>query len=77
MHAWDPQWEQDVIVGNGTDEHVYGRWTNWQQTDERWQVTVIDTTQVNAVIMVGKVAESVSAARKSIPPIGKTSGWWE
>ena len=77
MHAWDPQWEQDVIVGNGTEEHVYGRWTSWQQTDERWQVTVIDTTQANAAMMVGKVAEWVSIARKSIPPLAKTSGWWE
>jgi hypothetical protein len=40
LHAWDPRWEQHVITGNGPAEHAYTRWTHWDQTDPRWQVTV-------------------------------------
>ena len=57
LHAWDPAWEQHVIVGNGPADHSYGRWTHWQQNDERWQVKVIDTTPVEA----GQVLHSVVA----------------
>src|SRR6185503_7156804 len=35
VHAWDPQWEQHVIVGNEPADHSYDRWTNWKQNDER------------------------------------------
>lgn len=77
MHAWDPQWEQDVIVGNGGEEHVYGRWTSWPQNDTRWQVTAIDTTQLTTAMMVDKVAKWVFAARKSAPPLTKNAEWWK
>jgi hypothetical protein len=59
MHAWDPQWEQRVIVGNGPAAHDYQRWTDWEQRDARWQVAVIDTTELSVEQMVDGVVEWV------------------
>jgi hypothetical protein len=74
MHAWDPQWEQRVVVGNGSPKHTYDRWINWKQTDERWQVSVIDTTAANVEMMLDEVAEWVSLARENVSLL--TLGTW-
>ena len=63
MHAWDPQWEQEVIVGNGPPEHTYGRWMNWKQTDKRWQVNVINTTDEDIEQILGTVATWITSER--------------
>jgi hypothetical protein len=76
MHAWDPEWEQGVIMGNGPSEHAYSRWTNWKQTDERWKVSIIDTSNANVEMMLDKVAEWVLSARK-YPTIAADTRWWE
>lgn len=72
MHAWDPQWEQHVIVGNRPPEHSYNCWIHWQQTDERWQVHVIDTTSLEIEQMLDQVVAWVKSERKKIPPLHPT-----
>ena len=76
MHAWDPQWEQTVIVGNGTPEHDYGRWLPWPQHDERWQVSVIDTTESDIEQMLDEVAAWVAAERAKGVRLTPDSQWW-
>lgn len=77
VHAWDPQWEQHVIVGNGPPDHNYDRWTSWQQTDTRWQVTQLDTTDITIEQMLDKVAGWVTANRVNIPALSITAKWWK
>jgi len=77
MHAWDPQWEQDVIAGNGPSEHIYDRWLNWKQTDERWKVSVIDTTDTDVEMMLDKVAKWVTYEREIPSRINSDVRWWE
>ncbi|MCP5099652.1 MAG: hypothetical protein GY943_29210 [Chloroflexi bacterium] len=77
MHAWDPQWEQHVIVGNGPSDHAYGCWTNWQQTDTRWQVSVIDTTELNIEQVLDRVKLWVNLERDSTPTLTPDTKWWE
>lgn len=77
MHAWDPQWEQHVIVGNGLPEHAYDCWINWKQTDERWEVCVIDTTETDKERMIDEVVGLVKSERKKIPLLSHEIQWWK
>lgn len=77
LHAWDPQWEARVIVGNGPPTHAYGRWRDWQQGDPRWQVQVIDTTQATVEEVLESVAAWVTAERQRQPRLSPETRWWE
>ena len=77
MHAWDPQWEQHVIRGNGSTEHDYGRWAKWKQSDPRWNVNVIDTTGIEIEHVLTMIREWVRSERKKVPLLTPTSKWWE
>jgi hypothetical protein len=77
MHAWDPQWEQHVIIGNGPSEHSYSCWSNWKQTDERWQVSVIDTTCIDIELMLDRVTAWVKSERENAPLLTSDTKWWE
>jgi hypothetical protein len=77
MHAWDPQWEPHVIDGNGPPTHDYERWKRWAQDDERWRVTVIDTTDASVAETADLVAAWLEAERLRIPQLSSRTGWWE
>lgn len=77
VHAWDPQWEPHVIDGNGPPSHAYERWKRWTQDDERWRVTVIDTTNARVAETVDKVAAWIEEERVRIPWLSCSSRWWE
>lgn len=74
MHAWDPRWEQDVIVGNGPDIHDYGRWTAWDQADSRWQVNLIDTTQLTVDQVMTALSIWIDETKSS--KLTAESKWW-
>jgi len=76
LHAWDPQWEQHVIVGNGPADHSYDRWTNWKQNDERWQVRTIDTTEVDAGQVLNTVISWIQDEKEKVPRLTPDSKWW-
>jgi hypothetical protein len=76
MHAWDPQWEQHVIVGNGPPEHSYSSWSNWEQTDERWQVRIINTTDADVKLMLDWCATWVESERATTPLLTPDTKWW-
>ncbi len=77
MHAWDPQWEQHVIIGNGPPEHSYDCWIHWKQTDARWQVRVIDTTSGDIEWVLNQVTAWVQAQREKPPLLTPNTKWWE
>lgn len=77
MHAWDPQWEPHVIVGNGPTTHIYDRWRTWKHGDERWQVTVIDTTLMNIEHVLDVIVEWIEAERKRNPLLSPETQWWK
>lgn len=45
-HAHDPQHMQHVLTGDGWEEMEWSRWTGMRAGDERWQVTVLDTSDL-------------------------------
>lgn len=77
VHAWDPQWEQHVIVDHGPPDHVYERWTGWVQTDARWHVTTIDTTRLHHEQTLDRVAAWVQAERVTGSSLSAKTRWWE
>lgn len=77
MHAWDPQWEQHVIIGNGPPNHSYDCWTHWKQTDKRWHVNVIDTTTFDVERMLKKVITWVKSERSKPSMFTPDTMWWE
>lgn len=77
MHAWDSQWEQHVIVGNGPSDHFYDRWTSWEQNDERWHVRVIDTTTIDAGQVLDMVVMWIQAEKENPPRLSPDTKWWE
>jgi hypothetical protein len=77
MHAWDPQWEQHVIIENGPPEHSYACWRHWKQTDERWQVSVLDTTNADIERMLDRVVVWVKTEKEKAPLLTAETKWWE
>jgi broad-specificity NMP kinase len=77
MHAWDPQWEQHVIMGNGPSDHSYDCWIHWKQTDPRWQVNVIDTSALDVESMLDRVAAWVKSEREKASLLTPDTKWWE
>lgn len=77
MHAWDPQWEQHVTVGNGPPDHSYDHWINWEQTDERWQVRLFDTTDADIEQALDMIAAWVKTERDKGPTLSADTKWWE
>jgi hypothetical protein len=77
MHAWDPQWEQPVIMGNGPATHSYDCWIHWKQADKRWQVTVMDTTTLAVEAMLDLVTTWVQSERQKPSLLTPDTMWWE
>lgn len=77
VHAWDPQWEQHVIARNAPPEHSYDSWIHWKQTDERWQVRVIDTTDLDIEQVLEMIVGWIKAERGKVPLLTAATKWWE
>ena len=77
MHAWDPQWEQHVITGNGPPEHSYSSWITWKQADERWRVDIVDTTAGDIEWVLDRIAAWVKSEREKSSLLTPKAKWWE
>ncbi len=77
MHAWDPQWEPQFSAKDVPESHVYARWTNWEQKDVRWHVTVIDTTKLDVEQTLDLVANWVITEREHTPRLSPGTRWWK
>lgn len=77
MHAVDPQWEQDVVVSTGMLDYYYGVWTSWNEGDKRWQVKVIDTTNMAIEQVLNQIADWVKTERQRKLILTPEAKWWE
>ncbi|MHA2232893.1 MAG: hypothetical protein ACXAB4_10410 [Candidatus Hodarchaeales archaeon] len=66
-----------MIQGNGPSTHSYNRWRKWIQTDEQWQVTVIDTTNLSIDQTLDIVAEWVKSEKQKVPLLSSETQWWK
>ena len=46
MHASDPQWEQRVILRPKLKDFKWERWINWTKNDKRWQLEILDNSNL-------------------------------
>ncbi len=77
MHAWDPQWEPQFSEGNVPASHSYARWTNWEQKDARWHVTVIDSTKLDVEQTLDMITNWVKTEREQTPHLSPDTRWWK
>ena len=49
----------------------------WTQADERWRVSVIDTTDASIEQALEMVARWVEAERNRVPVLSPVTKWWE
>jgi hypothetical protein len=54
-HARDPQHMQHVLTGQAWDAMEWSRWTGMPTGDPRWQVTVVDTSDLTPDEVGGRV----------------------
>jgi hypothetical protein len=76
-HAVDPGWEPHVIDRNGPPTHRYDRWRSWERGDPRWQVLVLDTTDVSVEATLSRLVDWVRDARLTPSPLALGTRWDE
>lgn len=80
MHALDPQWEQRICRESQTEERQehweWARWTEWTAEDPRWDVYLLDTTNLPLEEAITTVAEWVESARSNGMALMRDNEWW-
>ena len=69
VHAVDPEWYPQVIMKQGYGRMNWENWSSWQRGDNRWQVTIIDTSGKKIDQIVGAVAKWVGAQVSANPAL--------
>ncbi len=69
MHAVDPQWRPDVIQDGSAPEMRWDRWHDWQRSDPRWDVWVLDTTELSVETVAERIATWVCTERVTRQPV--------
>ena len=65
VHAVNPEWHPHVITEQGYNLMHWENWRGWRFGDERWRVTVIDTSGKKIEQIVGLVTKWVLSAQAS------------
>jgi hypothetical protein len=79
-HARDPQHMPHVLTGDAWEEMEWSRWSGMQAGDPRWQVTVVDTSDLTPeavgrrVVAWARDAIAGRAPRLHTPEPGFTQG---
>lgn len=69
MHAVDPQWRPDVIQDGSAPEMCWDRWHDWQRGDPRWDIWVLDTTELSVETVAEHIAAWVCTKRAKRQPV--------
>jgi hypothetical protein len=77
MHAIDPQWEQRVIVDEALPHYNWERWTGWQKDDPRWNVQLIDNTELSFDELIVKVEKWIHDEKSKKQVLIPENNWWE
>ena len=65
VHAVNPEWHPHVITEQGYNLMHWENWRGWRFGDERWRVTVIDTSGKKIEQIVGLVTKWVLSVQAS------------
>lgn len=65
VHAVNPEWHPHVITEQGYNLMQWENWRGWRFGDERWRVTVIDTSGKKIEQIVGLVTKWVLSVQAS------------
>jgi hypothetical protein len=76
MHAHDPQWEQHTIVNPAQPGFEWTRWTSWPMGDQRWQVTIIDSSELAEGQTLGLLADWINREKAGDAVLSPSSRWW-
>jgi energy-coupling factor transporter ATP-binding protein EcfA2 len=74
LHAFDPQWEQRII--NSNPDYQWERWENWNSDDKRWNVKIIDNSDLSIKETVNALIDWVNAKKKENNYLTVESEWW-
>ena len=77
LHARDPRFEQRVMLDRAGDESVWTRWTGWTADDPRWDVLILDTTNVELESTIQRVTGWIERVRAEGAPLMKKNEWWK
>jgi hypothetical protein len=76
MHAYDPQWEPQVITQASPFPQLVARWRDWTRDDPRWQVLCMDTTSWTVADTVRYVQNWIVAIGTKPAVLTPTTNWW-
>lgn len=76
LHARDPRFEQRVMLDRADENSVWDRWTGWTADDPRWDVFILDTTDIGLESVVRRVMEWIERVRAEGPPLMRSREWW-
>ena len=76
LHARDPQFEQRVMLDRAHEESVWTRWTGWTADDPRWDVFILDTTNVELESAVRRVIDWIERVKAEGSPLMRRMEWW-
>ena len=76
-HAADPQRRPEVITSGGWEQMSWTRWSDWTSGDQRWAVTVLDTTERTPEQSSADVRQWIADARSDFAAgqLGLTGDW--
>lgn len=77
LHARDPQFEQRVMLDRADVGSVWTRWTSWAARDPRWEVFILDTTDMDLESAIQRVLTWIEHVRVEGVPLMRKKEWWK
>ena len=75
MHAVDPQWSASTIPDTDAS---WERWSSWVRGDRRWNVVVIDTTEITVEQMTKHFIKWFDDfLAQPTMSLSRDARWWE
>lgn len=75
LHAVDPQWEQRIITT--IPEFHWDRWTDWTKDDKRWNVNIVDNSNLSIEETVEILKDWVFEHKSKPNYLTIESKWWQ
>jgi hypothetical protein len=76
MHARDPQLEKRICTEREHRVSVWSRWIEWTADDPRWDVQIMDTTDVSLEAATRAVVDWIEDVRENGSQLRRQDEWW-
>lgn len=63
QHARNPSWRRNVIRKTGAEGMRWERWDDWSESDPRWRVRIVDTSELPVERVVDELATWIDDER--------------